>query len=165
MALCLYPDITSFLALMVNCPNDKIVSLYQPGGSKGHGLLHCALSGLSLLPEARHEHTSLTCGHETQAGVITEALPRSWLNWLQYWCWAQLIFALLPLLQQNSQREKINDWSNSVSCWQPISNCQHNCSKCAPYKPISLFKMTEVEIVPQLSATWWKIIKNFAPLF
>lgn len=62
---------------MVNPPNDKIVFLYQPRGSKGHGLLHCALGGLSLLPEARHEHTSLTCGHEAQAGVITEALPRS----------------------------------------------------------------------------------------
>lgn len=47
MASCLYPDITSSLMHMVNPPSDKIVSLYQPRGSKGHGLLHCALGGLS----------------------------------------------------------------------------------------------------------------------
>lgn len=106
MASCPYPDITSSLVHMVNPPNDKTVSLYQPRGSKGRGLLHCALGGLSLLPEARHEHTSLTCGREAQAGVITEALPRSWLNGLQYRCWAQLIFAPLPCFNKTVNERK-----------------------------------------------------------
>ena len=48
---------------------------------------------------------------------------------------------------------------------EPISNCQHNCSKCSPHKSVwmNLFKM--IKIVPKLPATWLETQKGFSPSF
>lgn len=133
----------------------------NPEGVKDTG--SCTRLWVTSLFGQRHSMCMPPSHADTEPRMVwAGALPRSWLNWFQCWCWAQLIFAAST---KQSARENKPLKQFSAVLTSPISNCQGYCLKCAPHKPVSLFKWLKSKLGCKCQQLDEKYIKDFAPLF